>query len=130
MIAESYDLIGITRAVKPLVMEMCHVFRNVQELLVSCIRQHFVNDSGAFRSVGLHLFEFFRRKSAGLPQDHVIHRDLSQIMHGRGFYDLFTEPLRQVKSTGLPDGIHQKAYPCNAKMPAVFSSTSFFSSTL
>ena len=45
--------------------------------------------------MSLHLLEFLVRKASGLAQDSVINRDLSEVMHRRGFDDIAAELLRK-----------------------------------
>ena len=71
--------------------------------------QDFMNNPCAFRRVGFHDFKLVRLKASGFPEDHVIHGDFAEVVHGSGFDEIPAEFLSEGKGTGFPGSVNQQA---------------------
>ena len=75
------ELLGIARAVPSLVVVMSNVYGDLMERIVFGSFKDRINDARAFSRMSLHFLVFFSRELAGLSEDRIIDRDLSQVMH-------------------------------------------------
>ena len=72
-----------------------HIYGDLMEFGILGIFQDLIYDPGTFRSMRLHLLEFFRSKTSRLPEYGVVNGNLSQIVHRRGFDYVCAERRRK-----------------------------------
>ena len=82
----SYQSVGVSASVVALVVPSANVARHPHQLLVWVVAGA-LQDVGACHAVGLHDGPLVGREGAGIVQDMLWHRDLADVVQGRGVGD-------------------------------------------